>query len=75
MAMNTHKLYIQTDTDRGWAWMVLLGCFLNRMLCDGVLSSFGVFIVAWTEEFPGSKTKLSWITGLVVGLAHITGMD
>ncbi|XP_072013644.1 monocarboxylate transporter 13-like [Amphiura filiformis] len=68
-----HDRPTTTNIDRGWAWMVLIGCCLNRMLCDGVLSSFGVFIVAWQEQFPGSVTKLTWIASLVVGITHIAG--
>ncbi len=61
------------NMDGGWAWMVLVAACLHHMLCEGTLSSLGVFIVAWQKQFPGSLTKLTWIASLVVGVTHMAG--
>ena len=60
-------------TETGWAWMVLIGCFLCRILSDGLIGSFGVFIVAWQDYFSGSLTELTWIASLLAGITYIVG--
>ncbi|XP_072032470.1 monocarboxylate transporter 12-like isoform X2 [Amphiura filiformis] len=59
--------------ETGWAWVVLAGCFLCRLLTDGMISSLGVFIIAWREYFPGSLMQLTWITSLLAGVTYIVG--
>ena len=53
--------------------MVLAGSFVNRMLCDGILGSLGIFIVAWKHQYPESVAQLSGITSLAFAIAHFSG--
>ncbi len=60
--------------ETGWAWMVLIGCFMYRLLSIGLISSFGVLIVALEHYFHnGSVERLSWIGSLVTGLFYFIG--
>ena len=47
-------------TDGGWAWMVLVGSFLVRMLTEGFVASMGVFFVEWQSFFNTSAASVSW---------------
>ncbi|XP_072026553.1 monocarboxylate transporter 12-like [Amphiura filiformis] len=47
-------------TDGGWAWMVLLGSFLVRMLTEGFVASMGVFFVEWQSFFHASAASVAW---------------
>ncbi|XP_072050273.1 monocarboxylate transporter 13-like [Amphiura filiformis] len=60
-------------SETGWAWVVLIGCFVSRVLLEGLVASLGVFIVALQEQFPGSMARISWIGSLVTGLSYIVG--
>ena len=60
--------------DTGWAWMVLFGATLLHMLADGVISSLGIFLVTWREQFPENTTsEISVILCLIFGGAYIAG--
>ncbi len=60
--------------ETGWAWMILIGCFMYRILSVGVIASFGVLIVALEEDLPNrSAESLSWIGSLFTGLFYIIG--
>ena len=59
--------------ETGWAWIVLLGAFVCRILSDGLIGSLGVFIVAWQDYFSCSMTELTWITSLIAGITYFVG--
>ena len=59
--------------ETGWAWMVLLGAFVCRILSDGLIGSFGVFIVAWQDYFSVALTELTWTASLLGGITYIVG--
>ena len=67
----TNRHHHQLDT--GWAWVILVASFMINVLCAGVFSSFGVFLVVWQEQLSGSVTKLQWSLSLVIGIPMITG--
>ncbi|XP_046567869.1 monocarboxylate transporter 14-like [Haliotis rubra] len=51
--------------DRGWAWAILGGCFLNAMLMGGYNRSMALFFVEYLEMFGASTTKTTLILGMV----------
>ena len=54
----------QTAVDRGWAWAVLAGVHVCYLLCNGYLTSMGVFYVQWKDYFQASATAASWLVSL-----------
>ncbi|XP_072021094.1 monocarboxylate transporter 13-like [Amphiura filiformis] len=68
-APSSHDANFHLDT--GWAWVILLGCFMNSFLSAGVFSSFGVFLIDWQDQISESVAQLQWIFSLVVGIPMI----
>uniref|UniRef100_A0A672ZHR4 Monocarboxylate transporter 13 n=1 Tax=Sphaeramia orbicularis TaxID=375764 RepID=A0A672ZHR4_9TELE len=59
--------------DGGYAWFILLSCFLVFGLTFGVIKSFGVFFVEIHHYFKTTATETSWITSIAVAVIHIIG--
>ncbi|XP_034444494.1 monocarboxylate transporter 13 isoform X3 [Hippoglossus hippoglossus] len=57
--------------DGGYAWFVLLSCFLVFGLTFGVIKSFGVFYVEIQQYFETTATGTSWITSIAVATIHV----
>uniref|UniRef100_A0A667ZMC5 Si:dkey-246g23.4 n=1 Tax=Myripristis murdjan TaxID=586833 RepID=A0A667ZMC5_9TELE len=57
--------------DGGYAWFILLSCFLVFGLTFGVIKAFGVFYVEIQRYFATTATGTSWITSIAVATIHV----
>ncbi|XP_067659780.1 monocarboxylate transporter 12-like [Haliotis asinina] len=51
--------------DRGWAWVVLAGSFLNVILMVGYSQAKGLFFVEYVNEFQASALKTTLFMGVM----------
>ncbi|XP_075938289.1 monocarboxylate transporter 13-like [Anarhichas minor] len=56
--------------DGGYAWFILLSCFLVFGLTFGVIKAFGVFYVEIHQYFETTATGIAWITSIAVATIH-----
>ena len=52
------------ETDKGWAWIVCLGCFVATFLETGMVKALGVLLPALREQF----VTQTWIIGLIISI-------
>ncbi|XP_078420577.1 monocarboxylate transporter 14-like [Cetorhinus maximus] len=69
----SEKQITNPNTDRGWAWMVVLASFIMHVLVMGSQMSLGILYVEWLEEFNQSRGLTSWIGSLAMGISLIVG--
>lgn len=60
-------------TDGGYAWFIVLSCFLVFGLTFGVIKAFGVFYVEIHQYFETTATGTSWITAISLAAIHFVG--
>ncbi|XP_065562598.1 uncharacterized protein LOC136028695 isoform X2 [Artemia franciscana] len=61
------------EPDRGYAWVILLACFMCRLIVDGVSHIFGIFMEDVVSAFFFKKEVVVWAGSLLVGVQTLIG--
>ena len=69
----SNKDTMPTPPDGGWGWMVVLSSFMLQAIRGGIVSSFGVFLIAFIEQFDAGRSDVGSISSLMVGLSFCCG--
>ena len=71
------KKLLQRETvkapDGGYGWIVVLASFFCNIIVDGVIFSFGVFLVDVSNDLQVSKGATAWVGSLQTGFYLIVG--
>ncbi|XP_046598216.1 uncharacterized protein LOC107217251 isoform X6 [Neodiprion lecontei] len=59
--------------DGGWGWVIVAASFMCNLVVDGIIFSFGVFLVHICEELSVSKAQVALVGSLQSGFYLITG--
>ncbi|XP_059175113.1 monocarboxylate transporter 12-B-like [Physella acuta] len=59
--------------DGGWGWMVVFSSFLIHVVADGVVYSFGVFLMEFVDYFQAGRGAASWIGSLQPAVTFTVG--
>lgn len=59
--------------DGGWGWMVVFASFMCNMIVDGIIFSFGSFLIPISEEFNVPKAYVALVGSLMSGFYLIAG--
>ena len=54
--------------DGGWGWMVVIGCALVHVLMGGLLTVYGLFLMALIEKFEQSAAVTAWVGSLMIAI-------
>ncbi|XP_061194100.1 monocarboxylate transporter 5-like [Saccostrea echinata] len=63
-----------SSVDRGWAWIVLLACFLEYFIILGMFKSFGLFFVQYQKKYATSASILSMVLSVQTIVASVSSI-
>lgn len=59
--------------DGGWGWMVVLSSFMIHVIADGIVYSFGVFLMEFVVYFKSGRSAASLIGALQPAVTFTVG--
>ncbi|XP_033760692.1 monocarboxylate transporter 5-like [Pecten maximus] len=66
---------IPNHVDRGWAWLIVLGCSVSHMLAIMMMSSFGLLFVPIIEELDTTLEEITMVGNIMYGSTYFTGIN
>ncbi len=60
--------------DRGWAWMVVLGAFVNLFVTMSIIKSFGIIFVELLQYYQRSATETAAFFPIWSAFGFMTGI-
>ena len=64
---------MEPPIDRGWAWLILGGAFLNQLVILAIGKSLGLVYVALIDRFDASASAASVMQALLGGIGLFIG--
>ncbi|XP_070172884.1 monocarboxylate transporter 5-like [Littorina saxatilis] len=59
--------------DGGWGWVVVFSSFLIHVIADGIVYSFGVFLMVFVDHFKSGRGETSWVGSLQPAVTFTVG--
>ncbi|KAF5282014.1 hypothetical protein FQA39_LY00538 [Lamprigera yunnana] len=66
-------LFIVIPPDGGWGWIVVTAAFFSFLIADGIIYTFGIFIVDMSQSLNCSKSKIVLASAIMTGFFCLTG--
>lgn len=67
------ETYIVIPPDGGWGWVVVCVSFFFNFICDGIIYTFGIFLLDISKGFEASKPQVSLANSLMTGFSSVLG--
>lgn len=67
------ETYIVIPPDGGWGWVVVVVSFLFNFVADGIMYTFGLFLIDISKSFEATETKVSLANSLMSGFYYLLG--
>jgi len=64
---------VHEDIDKGYAWWILLSVFMNHVIVDGLMFSFGIFKIEFEDYFQKGAGQTSLVGSILSATALMTG--
>ncbi|XP_045173281.2 monocarboxylate transporter 12-like [Mercenaria mercenaria] len=61
------------DVDKGFAWIVLIGCFVMYMFVIGSFKAFGLLYTEMVEYYSAGSGNTAWISAISLTLLYCLG--
>lgn len=59
--------------DGGWGWVIVFASFMTNVIVDGIIFSFGIFLMELATAFNETKAKTAWVGSLLAGCYLLIG--
>ena len=66
---------VPTPPDGGWGWMVVVSTFMVHVIVCGIPNSFGIFLIAFIDQFDAGRGNAGWISSLMAGMMLCSGTN
>ena len=63
------------NIDRGYAWAVLFAVFMNHVIVDGIMFSFGIFKIQFTDYFLEGEARTTLVGSISSAICLLSGMQ
>ena len=65
--------FIPEPPDGGWGWVIVASSLVCNIIVDGIGYTFGILLLEFVDFFHASKSKVSLIGSLQVGMYLCVG--